>query len=318
MIKIEKTYIYNADGAMLHDLAWSPDSNYLAACGGLSKLGPERERIILKAEVIVWEALTGKTVSRYRHHQDVPIHLSWSPDGSRIASGGWDRTVHLWEAMTGHHLRTYTGHSTSVTAIDWSPDGTRLLSAESNHTYQSKEKHVEQHIWDEQSLATLITYTGHTDSVYCARWSPDGIKIVSGSHDHTAQVWHARTGRHVVTYGQHTDSIYDVAWAPDGSVIASASQDHSVQVWESLSGQMRYSHLSPRQRPMMNVAWSPDGHYLAVISSTGELLDGATGKTIRTFGPVNAGMQHIMWSPKGNYLAWLQETKVQVCWVHDE
>jgi len=318
MISFERLYIYDADGTMLHDLAWSPDGKYLATCGGLAKGGANGERLILKAEVLVWEALTGTTVCKYTHHPDIPLHVSWSPDSSKLASGGHDRMAHIWEAMTGQQLGIYTGHANIITAIGWSPDGTRILSAGSDLAYQSQDKHVEQHIWDAQTRETLIRYAGHTDSVYSARWSPDGTKIASGGHDHTAQVWKASTGRQLFTYRGHTDSIYDVAWSPDGSAIASASQDHTLQVWECLSGQLRYQRTSTWNRAMMKVAWSPDGTYLAVVSSAGELLNGRTGEVIRKFGPANAGMGRIVWSPKGTHLAFLQETSAQVLRVKYE
>lgn len=312
MIKLERLYIYDADGTMLQDLAWSSDGNYLATCGGLAKPGPNRERLILKAEALVWEALTGRTICRYTHHQDVPTRVSWSPDSSKLASGGHDRMVHIWEAMTSQQLGTYTGHSNAITAIDWSPDGTRILSAGSDLAYQSQDRHVEQQIWDAQTRKQLVTYTGHADTIFSARWSPDGTKIASGGYDHTVQVWKANTGRQLLTYQGHTDSVYDVAWSPDGSVIASASQDQTLHVWECLSGQLRYQHPSAWNRPMMEVAWSPDGNYLAVVSSSGELLNGRTGEVIKKFGPINADMKRIVWSPKGTHLAFLQETSAQV------
>jgi WD40 repeat protein len=312
MINLERLYIYDVDGTMLHDLAWSPDGTYLAACGGLVKGGPNGERLIIKAEVFVWEALTGAIICKYTQHQDTPIRLSWSPDGSKLASGGWDRTIHLWEAMTGRQLGIYTGHSNIITALGWSPDGTRILSAGSDLVYRSQDQHVEQHIWDAQARERFVTYTDYPDTIFSARWSPDGTKIASGGHDQTVQVWKANTGRQLLTYQGHTADIFDVAWSPDGSVIASVSQDHTLQVWECLSGQLRYQQLSAWNRPMLKAAWSPDGTYLAVVSSAGELFDGRTGELVRTFGPFGAGMGRIVWSPKGTHLAFLQETRVQV------
>jgi WD40 repeat protein len=54
--------------------------------------------------------------------------VSWSPDGSRIASGSDDSTVHVWDSRTGAVLSTLEGHSDRVTTVSWSPDGSRIAS----------------------------------------------------------------------------------------------------------------------------------------------------------------------------------------------
>ena len=55
--------------------------------------------------------------------------LGWSPDGSRIASGGVDTTVQVWRASDGVTLYTYRGHSGEIEGIGWSPNSTRVASA---------------------------------------------------------------------------------------------------------------------------------------------------------------------------------------------
>jgi len=34
----------------------------------------------------------------YRGHSDVVYAIAWSPDGKRIASGSFDKTVQVWVA----------------------------------------------------------------------------------------------------------------------------------------------------------------------------------------------------------------------------
>ena len=61
-------------------------------------------------------------------HSESVNALSFSPDGSRLASGSDDKTVRLWDGATGAPISTLEGHSDYVTSLSFSPDGSRLAS----------------------------------------------------------------------------------------------------------------------------------------------------------------------------------------------
>ncbi|KAJ8589075.1 WD40 repeat-like protein, partial [Rhizopogon salebrosus TDB-379] len=64
--------------------------------------------------------------------------------------------------------------------------------------------------------------------------SPDGSRIVSGSHDCTIRVWDADTGKPMgVLLQGHIRSIQSVAISPDGSHIVSGSDDTTIRVWDA-------------------------------------------------------------------------------------
>jgi WD40 repeat protein len=48
--------------------------------------------------VQVWDATTGDTLFTYRGHSLEVNAVAWSPDGSRVASGGNDHAVQVWQA----------------------------------------------------------------------------------------------------------------------------------------------------------------------------------------------------------------------------
>ena len=62
--------------------------------------------------------------------------VAWSPDGTRIVSGSYDRSIQIWNAATGEHISSYQGHSDEVRTVAWSKDGTRIVSGSADKTAQ--------------------------------------------------------------------------------------------------------------------------------------------------------------------------------------
>ena len=62
----------------------------------------------------VWEAGSGRLLHTLTGHTGPVLAVGWSPDGSRLVSGGDDGTVRVWEAGSGRLLHTLTGHTGGV------------------------------------------------------------------------------------------------------------------------------------------------------------------------------------------------------------
>ncbi|KAG6331608.1 hypothetical protein ID866_7480 [Astraeus odoratus] len=122
-----------------------------------------------------------------------------------------------------------------------------------------------------------VELTGHTDEVMSVAFSPDGTRIISGSHDNTVRVWDAEKGKGV-QIGRplegHSNGVTSVAFSPDGTRIIAGLHDHTVRVWDTERGVQIGSPLQGHSSWVTSVAFSPDGT---------RIISGSSDKTLRVW-----------------------------------
>ena len=104
----------------------------------------------------MWDAAGGRELLTLRGHTGVVGSVSWSPDGTRLATGSEDGTAKVWDAAGGRELLTLKGHTGAVVPVSWSPDGTRLATGSADSTAK---------VWDAAGGRELLTLKGHTSVV---------------------------------------------------------------------------------------------------------------------------------------------------------
>jgi WD40 repeat protein len=185
---------------------------------------------------------------------------SFSRDGGRyaIVDGG---TVRVWETRNWTQLAHYTERPEVEFYVILSPDG-RLLVFTSNDRKDIN-------LLDITSGKILRTLRGHSKSILCLTFSPDGKTIAATDYNDDLKLWDVETGKDLdrfKTKPKGPGKGAHLAFSPDGSTLAVAPEDGSVHLLNVSKGEeiRRFVATDTKSNLIKGLAYSPDGKFLAV------------------------------------------------------
>lgn len=246
------------------DLGWQ----WKLSCASLS---PDGQTVVA--------GMSDGTLSFLSPGDDVPVwwldhsehvrSVSFSPDGTRLASGGL-ASIKLWDLRDRRCLAA-TAEADVVKAVSFSPDGERIVGVCGMDTVR---------VWNAADLKPLLTYR-HSARVINAVFAGDGDGVVSADCTGGLSI-HSVDGR---TAPWQSERICGDAWgmavSPDGKTLAiSEGYHHSIWLFsleERLPvGQLWGHRLAPRY-----LQFSADGNRLYSGSYDGSQRSWEVGDLLR-------------------------------------
>ncbi|CDH50367.1 notchless protein homolog [Lichtheimia corymbifera JMRC:FSU:9682] len=185
--------------------------------------------IVYQPQAVFRVRAVTRCTSTLSGHTEAVLSCSFSPDGSKLATGSGDTTVRIWDLNTETPQFTLKGHKSWVLSIAWSPDGKTLASGSMDNTVR---------LWDPKTGKSLGDgLRGHTKWITSLAWEPYHLnskanRLASSSKDHTVRVWDTVLRRMVMSISGHTAAVTCVKWGGEG-LIYTASQDKTIKVWNS-------------------------------------------------------------------------------------
>lgn len=274
----------------LEQLQLSESRELAAAADSNLYIDPERSALlalealsradILEARNALHEALPElRILHNLKAEEMVVSALSFSPDGTRLATAGSDYTAKIWDMSTYQVLSNLKINERDVYDVAWSPDGTRLATSGTTDVI----------IWDAATGEKLLTlpgeFVGHTVGNFLGvgeiAFNPDGTRLAVGNQDGVPMVWDLTTGKPVFSLVGHTEICRTITFNPDGSLLATGGHDGLIKVWDAKNGHEVQSLKGPAAF-VYGVDFSPDGTRLVAVDEHGYLTiwDLSTGESI--------------------------------------
>ena len=247
----------------------------------------------------LWDVRTRRRLGPPLRHPGDVTDVVFSPDGGRLASFGWERSLVLWNVARRARIGQ-APKGTRYTAAAFSPDG-RSLAVADDRTIQ---------VYDSRRLplADPLMLTGHADLITDLEFTPDGRLLASSSYDDTVRLWNVRNRN---TFGtqlfEQFDWVQSVAFSPDGRTLAAAGRDEDVVLWNARTKKTLGDPLEGHSEWINSIAFSPDGRMLASAADDGDVRlwdvreKKAVGKPIRGHG--GNEVTGVAFSPDGRLLA---------------
>jgi hypothetical protein len=137
--------------------------------------------------------------------------VAFSPDGTKLLSGSWDRTLKLWNVSTGELLRTF-GSNEVVNAAAFTPDGGSVLAGgwDVDHLRNAL------NLWNVAAGGIQSTFKEQLAVVESVAVSPKGASAVSADLDGKINIWKLGNGELLASLIDTGDGNGLAITAPEG------------------------------------------------------------------------------------------------------
>lgn len=196
------------------------------------------------------------------------LAVTFSPDGSTLATAGENQIVYTWDSETGVPIDRLAGQDAAITLLAFNAEN-NIVSVGQNNSIV---------VWDTNPEWKLVRTIGSIDTpqqlidrVTSLAFSPDGKILATGSGEPSRsgelKFWNVEDGKLIREVNEpHSDTIFGMEFSPDGQYIATCGADRFMKVFTVADGKFVRS-FEGHTHHVLGVSWSADGRTLATSSA---------------------------------------------------
>jgi WD40 repeat protein len=263
-----RLYTLDDQGAFQEGLLLTSENPPAGADWSPVAINPERSLVAAgynDGSVRAWNAASGEQVWSASEHGAIVTSLGFSPDGSQLVTGAFDRVILFWD-VAGPNIKPSNAHmykwdNGSVRSLIFSRDGKTILSS----------GYWRVDVIDAMEHTRAKGFARFEESSRGAVWLPGEKYILAGALGTAARVWEARPSGELRRIAAHKEAVAGMAISPKGDMIASSANDGSIRLWRWPEMEP-LGDLSGHTGRVRVVNFSHDGH---------RLVSGSADRSIR-------------------------------------
>jgi WD40 repeat protein len=256
-----------------------------------------------EGRVRIWNTKARRWTKLNSIHAKAVYRMAFSPDGTRLATAGYDKQIEVFDTATGDRLAELF-HDDVVRDVVFGQQGKTVISASADSSVRVWNPEngdlVVQRTFDdsrkkplqvvalavsrrdgtlafglESSVAigladpTTLEYRAEPipvgSSVQRLAFSWDGRRLAAALTNRTFAVVDMDTRQVTKSDALHGEPLSAIAFSRDGTMIATGSDDHTVRVWDATT--LRTKVVISRDGRIWDVAFTPDNMRLVVADA---------------------------------------------------
>lgn len=239
---IWSTYTNHTSGVV--GLAYSSDGRFLATAS-------------MDKSTMVLDTMYNTFPLTLQAQNNYDRSVAFSPDGSMIATGGWDDlgSVYLWQVSDGKLLKNLPGQNGGVTSVVFSPDGKYLASG-------SPEKLIL--VRYVSSGQPAYSFNDEVERVNGLTFSPDGSLLAAASRQ--VMLYNMKSGKYSTSLSGTSPFYSSVGFSPDGQLLVAGGTNGNIDIWRvsdwSLINTLIGHHNTDEWMSFNGVVFTQDGSLL--------------------------------------------------------